>query len=83
MATLTATLTGKDRTVSYSRQKTGAVSLISFGDGVATILKSLPDSGLLFPALARIDHRHRPKMFINRLKTVGIVGVSPHSYRYA
>lgn len=39
--------------------------------------------GLLFPALARIHHNHRAKMFIKRLKTVGVTGVSLHSYRYA
>jgi integrase len=73
----------KDQTISYRRHKTGAVSLLSFGGEVATILKTLPKSGLLFPALARIHERHRAKMFIKRLKTVGVSGVSLHSYRYA
>lgn len=72
-----------DRTISYQRQKTGVMSLISFGEEVATILRTLPRSGQLFPALARIPHNHRAKMFIKRLKTVGISGVSLHSYRYA
>jgi len=43
----------------------------------------LPQSGYLFPALARIHERHRSKLFIKRLATVGISGVSLHSYRYA
>ena len=73
----------KDRTIAYRRHKTGAMSLLSFGDEVAAILKTLPSSGLLFPALARIHERHRAKMFIKRLKTVGVSGVSLHSYRYA
>lgn len=73
----------KDRTIAYRRRKTGAMSLLAFGDGVAAILKTLPKSGLLFPALARIHERHRAKMFIKRLKTVGISGVSLHSYRYS
>ena len=57
--------------------------MIALGDQVAAILKDLPTSGLLFPALARIHHNHRAKMFIKRLKTVGISGISLHSYRYA
>lgn len=73
----------KDRTIAYQRHKTGTMSLLSFGDDVAAILKTLPSSGELFPALARIHERHRAKMFIKRLKTVGISGVSLHSYRYS
>ena len=33
--------------------------------------------------MARIKENHRAKMFIKRLKTVGIAGISLHSYRYA
>src|SRR5688572_12292796 len=35
------------------------------------------------PRLARLKAGHRAKMFIKRLATVGINGVSLHSYRYA
>jgi integrase len=84
IATLTAEdVDWQDRTISYQRQKTGVMSLISFGNDVVAILKTLPRSGQLFPALARIPHNHRSKMFIKRLKTVGVSGVSLHSYRYA
>jgi integrase len=72
-----------DRTIAYRRHKTRATSLISFGEEVAAILETLPQSGYLFPALARIHERHRAKLFIKRLATVGISGVSLHSYRYA
>jgi integrase len=72
-----------DRTIAYQRQKTGVTSLISFGEEVAAILQTLPQLGYLFPALARIHERHRSKLFIKRLATVGISGVSLHSYRYA
>ena len=72
-----------DHTIAYQRQKTGVTSLISFGEEVAAILQTLPQSGYLFPALARIHERHRSKIFIKRLATVGISGVSLHSYRYA
>lgn len=58
-------------------------SLISFGNEVSAILRTLPQAGPLFPALARIHERHRAKLFIKRLKTVGVSGVSLHSYRYA
>ncbi len=83
-----ATLTAKDidwdeRTISYSRRKTGVSAIISFGDEVAEILRTLPSSGELFPALARIHERHRAKLFLKRLATVGIKGISLHSYRYA
>jgi len=84
VATLTAEdINWNDHTVAYQRAKTGTTSLISFGDEVAVILKTLPSAGQLFPALARIHERHRAKMFIKRLKTVGITGISLHSYRYA
>jgi integrase len=84
VATLTAEdINWKDRTIAYRRHKTGVMSLISFGDQVAAILQKLPRSGELFPALARIREGHRAKLFINRLKSVGISGVSLHSYRYA
>jgi integrase len=45
--------------------------------------EAVPQSGYLFPALARLHERHRSKLFIKRLATVGISGVSLHSYRYA
>ena len=84
VATLTADdINWKDRTIAYRRHKTAVTSLISFGNEVAAILEKLPDSGELFPALARLHERHRAKMFIKRLATVGISGVSLHSYRYA
>ena len=84
IATLTAEdVDWKDCTIAYRRHKNGITSLISFGDEVAAILKLLPSAGELFPALARIHERHRGKMFIKRLLTVGISGVSLHSYRYA
>jgi integrase len=72
-----------DQTIAYQRHKTGVTALISFGEQVAEILRNLPRSGELFPALARIHEKHRAKLFIKRLATVGISGVSLHSYRYA
>ena len=84
IATLTAEdIDWKARTIAYQRAKTGVVALISFGDEVAAILKTLPRSGQLFPALARIHEAHRAKLFLKRLASVNITGVSLHSYRYA
>jgi integrase len=84
IATLTAEdIDWNDRTIAYRRHKTGVTSLISFGEVVAVVLETLPRSGYLFPALARIHEKHRAKLFSKRLATVGISGVSLHSYRYA
>lgn len=73
----------KDRTISYSRNKTGVPVIISFGPEAGSILEGRPKFGKLFPQLARIHEKHRAKMFVKRLKTVNITGISLHSYRYA
>ncbi len=83
-----AILTAEDidwehKTIAYRRCKTGVVALISFGAEVATILQTLPTKGLLFPTLAAVSNGRRSTAFGCRLKTVGISGVSLHSYRYA
>jgi len=72
-----------DRTIAYNRHKTKTAALISFGGEVAEILKTLPGEGLLFPALARLCPAHRAKLFMKRLATVRVTGVSLHCYRYA
>lgn len=58
----------KQRTIAYRRRKSGTTALISFGESVAAILKTLPETGFLFPALARLHERHRSKLFIKRLR---------------
>jgi len=73
----------KDRTISYRRQKTGVPVVISFGADAAALLEAVPKAGLLFPRVARMRENHRAKMFIKRLRTVGITGISLHSSRYA
>ncbi len=73
----------KDRTISYQRRKTGVPVIITFGTEAAALLDSLPKFGPLFPRMARIKENHRAKMFIKRLKTLGITGISMHSYRYS
>ena len=84
IATLTAEdIDWREGTISYRRLKTGAPVIISFGEETAAVLRTLPKTGQLFPALARIHEKHRAKMFVKRLATVGVTGVSLHSYRYA
>lgn len=73
----------KDRTISFFRNKTGVPVIVSFGTEAAGILRALPSTGPLFPQLARLHEKHRAKMFAKRLRTVGIIGISLHSYRYA
>ncbi|MGD0412348.1 MAG: tyrosine-type recombinase/integrase [Verrucomicrobiota bacterium] len=73
----------KHRTVSCQRRKTGVPVIITFSAEAASVLESLPKFGPLFPSMGRIKKNHRAKMFIKRLKTVGITGISLHSYRYA
>lgn len=72
-----------NRTIEFDRKKTGVPVIIAFGDEAAEILESLPQSGALFPRLARLHEKHRAKLFSKRLATVGIDGISLHSYRYA
>jgi integrase len=73
----------KDRTVSYQQRKTGVPVIITFGPVAASDLESLPKFGPSFPRMAEIKENHRVKMFIKRLKTVAITGISLHSYGYA
>ena len=83
-----ATLTTQDidwteHTICYRRRKTGVLALMTFGSEVEAILRALPTAGPLFPRLTELHEKHRAKLFVKRLATVGITGVSLHSYRYA
>jgi integrase len=72
-----------DRTISFKRCKTKVPVVITFGEEAAAVLQTLPRFGPLFPWLSGLHEKHRAKHFIKRLATVGIAGVSLHSYRYA
>ncbi|MGA2543000.1 MAG: tyrosine-type recombinase/integrase [Verrucomicrobiota bacterium] len=72
-----------DRTISFQRCKTKVPVVITFGEEAAAVLQTLPRFGPLFPWLSGLHEKHRAKHFIKRLATVGIAGVSLHSYRYA
>lgn len=83
-----ARLTAEDidrerRLVIYIRGKTGTVSRLQFGEGLAKLLTTLPAQGPLFPALALLDQRLRGSMFRRRCRRLGITGITLHSYRYA
>ena len=72
-----------DRTISFQRCKTKVPVVITFGEEAAAVLQTLPRFGPLFPWLSGLHEKHRAKHFIKRLNTLGIAGVSLHSYRYA
>ncbi|MGA3178781.1 MAG: tyrosine-type recombinase/integrase [Verrucomicrobiota bacterium] len=72
-----------DRTISFQRCKTKVPVVITFGAEAAAVLQTLPRFGQLFPWLSGLHEKHRAKHFIKRLNTLGIAGVSLHSYRYA
>jgi integrase len=73
----------RDRTVCYSRRKTNEPALIHFSEQIAAILKTLPQSGALFPRISKMHERHRAAEFKRRCQRLKIEGVTLHSYRYA
>jgi integrase len=72
-----------DCVIAFRRAKTGTPSLIRFGKHVADNLKKLPANGYLFPNLQPLSEKRRADYFRKRCITVGITGVTLHSYRYA
>lgn len=73
----------KNRTISFTRKKTGVPVILHLGEEALTVLKDLPGEGLLFPYLARVRACDRATEFKQRCRGLGIQGVSLHSYRYA
>ena len=79
-----------DQTICYDRKKlenrqdTGIKPpLIRFGKEVTAILRTLPQSGPLFPYLRKVRAADRATEFKQRCDGLGITGISLHSYRYA
>jgi len=76
-----------ERRICYRRKKregqvnNGAVLLI--GTHMKTILNELPKIGFLFPRLAQQPEVVRASKFRKRCLSLGIQGVTLHSYRYA
>ena len=73
----------KNRTISFTRKKTGVPVILHLGEAALNTLKDLPGEGLLFPYLARVRAGDRATEFKQRCRGLGIEGVSLHSYRYA
>jgi len=55
---------------------------IAIGSRLEAILKQLPSSGQLFPALAKLSEGSRATTFAKRRRAAGVEGVVLHSYRY-
>src|SRR5690606_17260809 len=72
-----------NRTISYTRKKTGTLALQRFGASVESILRECPSVGPLFPHFAQVCSADRATRFHKRCKMLGIEGVSLASYRYA
>ena len=72
-----------NRTIAYTRQKTGSLAMIHFGEEIEAVLRRLPDTGPLFPYLQSVRCGDRATEFKQRCRGLGIKGVSLHSYRYA
>jgi integrase len=73
----------ENRTVGFTRKKTGVPVILHLGDEVLNTLKDLPGEGLLFLYLARVRAGDRATEFKQRCWGLAIEGVSLHSYRYA
>ncbi len=73
----------ENRTISFTRKKTGVPVILHLGEEALNTLKDLPAEGLLFPYLARVRAGDRATEFKQRCRGLGIEGVSLHSYRYA
>jgi len=73
----------ENRIITYARRKTGKPAILRFGEEVAAILRRLPQSGPLFPNWSKLTSAQRADRFHTRCESLGIHGVSLHSYRYA
>ena len=73
----------ENRTISFTRKKTGVPVILHLGAEALNALEDLPGAGLLFPYLARVRAGDRATEFKQRCVGLGIHGVSLHSYRYA
>lgn len=69
--------------LSYQRQKTEEWAHLSIGEQLRALLQRLPDSGHWFPHIAKMRSSARAAEFFYHCRSLGINGVSLHSYRYA
>ncbi len=69
--------------LTYFRCKTGETCQMSIGPQLETLLRSLPNSGSLFPYLSTVREKDRANEFRQRCDGLEIHGITLHSYRYA
>jgi integrase len=69
--------------ISFARKKTGSIAIMRFDDEVAGVLRSLSNTGPLFPYLRTVRACDRATEFHQRCIGLNIKGVTLHSYRYA
>jgi hypothetical protein len=62
----------ENRTISFTRKKTGVPVILHLGDEALNTLKDLPGEGLLFPYLARVRAGDRATEFKQRCRGLGI-----------
>jgi len=73
-------------TLIYRRRKLRDESepcVLRIGPGLAAILKTLPQSGPLFPSLIKVGSKERAAEFRRRCRLLGIKGITLHSFRYS
>ncbi len=73
----------ESKVISFARKKTGSIALMRFDEEVAELLRSLPETGPLFPYLRTVRAGDRATEFHQRCVGLKIKGVTLHSYRYA
>lgn len=71
------------KTLTYSRKKTGTCAILRFGPKMEALLRKLPQAGPLFPYLRTVRSGDRATEFKQRCEGLQITGVTLHSYRYA
>jgi integrase len=69
--------------LSYRRRKSKVEAVIRLGPSALAVVKRLPKSGPLFPHISTLSESNRADAFRHRCRTLGITGVTLHSYRYA
>jgi integrase len=73
----------ESKVISFARKKTGSIALMRFDEEVAELLRSLPETGPLFPYLRTVRAGDRATEFHQRCVGLKIKGITLHSYRYA
>jgi hypothetical protein len=71
------------KVLTYTRRKTGQVAALAIGPALENLLRQLPTTGKLYPYISTLRDTDRSSAFRIRCMTVGISGVTLHSYRYA